>query len=335
VIRTLEIVAGALSVLALVTMLVLVTRRLALTRSERRREAQERTLRPLALALVDGEAPEIDAAQERALASILARYARKLRGDGRAEITRFFEQRGGVDRELQRLRSRRSAHRAAAAFALGDMGSPRAVEPLIAALDDRVRDVRSSAARSLGMLEAQPAVPRLVRSLAGREVPRAIAGGALLALGSSAAPALRELLGASEPEVRASAAELIGFTGEAGDAGELAGALGDEAAEVRAAAGRALGRLGASAAAAELREALGDPAPFVRTAAAHALGRIGDREAFEALALVAQIDEYDPAQAAAHALAAIDPRRARDLGTREDASAHLHEAAALSELEPT
>lgn len=332
-IRTLELVAGALSALALVTMLVLVMRRLALTRTERRREAQERALRPLALALVDGEAAEVDAEQERALASILARYARKLRGEGRAEITRFFEERGGVDRELRRLRSRRSAHRAAAAFALGDMGSPRAVGPLIVALDDRARDVRSSAARSLGMLEAQAAVPRLVRSLAGREVPRAIAGGALLALGSSAAPALRELLGASEPEVRASAAELIGFTGEAGDAAQLAGALGDEAAEVRAAAARALGRLGASAAAAELREALGDPAPFVRTAAAHALGRIGDREAFEALALVAQIDEYDPAQAAAQALAAIDPRRARDLGAREDASAHLYEAAALSELQ--
>jgi NAD(P)-dependent dehydrogenase (short-subunit alcohol dehydrogenase family) len=100
------------------------------------------------------------------------------------------------------------------------------------------------------------------------------------------------------------------------------------------AAARALGRLGASASAAELREALGDPAPFVRTAAAHALGRIGDRDAFDALALVAQVDDYDPAQAAAHALAAIDPRRTRDLGAREDASAHLHEAAALSELEP-
>jgi HEAT repeat protein len=333
VIRTLELAAVALSVLALVTMLVLVTRRLALARAERRREAQERALRPLALALVDGEAPDVAAAQERALASILARYARKLRGESRTEITRFFEERGGVDRELRRLRSRRGSHRAAAAFSLGDMGSPRAAEPLIAALDDRARDVRSSAARSLGMLEAQEAVPRLVRSLAAREVPRAIAGGALLTIGSSAAPALRTLLGASEPEMRASAAELIGFTGDAGDADELARALGDEAAEVRAAAARALGRLGARAAAAELREALGDPAPFVRTAAAHALGRIGDGDAFDALALVAQVDDYDPAQAAAQALAAIDPRRARDLGASEDASAHLHEAAALSELE--
>jgi HEAT repeat protein len=335
VIRALELAAGALSVLALVTMLVLIARRFVLSRAQRRREEQERALRPLALALVDGDDPdvEVDAAQERALASILARYARKLRGEGRAEITQFFEERGGVDRELRRLRSRRGSHRAAAAFALGDMGSPRAAEPLIAALDDRVRDVRSSAARSLGMLEAQEAVPRLVRSLAGREVPRAIAGGALLAIGSSAAPALRALLSAAEPEVRANAAELIGFTGDAGDADELAGALGDDAAEVRAAAARALGRLGARAAAADLREALGDPAPFVRTAAAHALGRIGDRDAFDALALVAQVDEYDPAQAAAQALAAVDPRRARDLGTTQDASAHLHEAAALSELE--
>jgi HEAT repeat protein len=290
-------------------------------------------LRPLALELVDGEEPElgaVGAAQERAFAAILARYARKLRGEGRAEITRYFEDHGGVDRQLKRLRSRRAANRASAAFALGDMGSPRAIEPLIAALDDRARDVRSSAARSLGMLEAEQGVPRLVRALAGNEVPRAIAAGALLSIGSSAAPALRELLSAPEPAVRTSAAELIGFTGEAGDAERLAAALGDGAAEVRAAAARALGRLGERAEAEALRDALGDPAPFVRTAAAHALGRIGDRDAFDALALVAQVDEYDPAQAAAHALAQIDPRRASTLGERDDASAHLHEAAALA-----
>jgi HEAT repeat protein len=335
-IRGLELTAAALSVLGLITMLVLVGRRLALARGDRRREAQERALRPLALELVDGEEPEltdVGDAEARALAAILSRYARKLRGEGRERITAFFEQRGDVERELDRLRSRNAARRATAAFALGDMGSPRGIEPLIAALDDPARDVRSSAARSLGMLEAQPAVPRLVQALAQREVPRAIAAGALLAIGSSAAAPLRSLLGDDDPGVRASAAELIGYTGDPGDAETLADSLRDSAAEVRAAAARSLGRLGARAAAAELREALGDPAPFVRTAAAHALGRIGDRDAFDALALVAQVDDYDPAQAAGAALATIDPIRTMQFGAHDGASAHLQEAAALADLE--
>jgi HEAT repeat protein len=336
-IRTLELAAAGLSLAALGTMLVLVARRLALGRAERRQVEQERALRPLALALVDGEklgVEELQATEARALATILSRYARKLRGEGRERIATHFEARGDVEHELERLRARRSTHRATAAFALGDMGSPRAVEPLIAALDDRARDVRSAAARSLGMLTAERAVPRLVRSLAGLEVPRAIAAGALLAIGSDAAPRLRPLLDAPEPALRATVIGVLGYTGDAGDADALAAALRDEASEVRAAAARSLGRLGARTAAAELREALGDPAPFVRTAAAHALARIGDRDAFEALALVAQVDDYDPAQAAAHALVAIDPIRALGLAGQEDASPHLHEAAALAELEP-
>jgi HEAT repeat protein len=347
VIGFLQLTGAALSVLALLTMSVLIGRRIGLTRAERRRAKLEAALRPLALELVDGEEPELgrlSAAEARVLAAILGRYARKLRGEPRERIAAFFDTRGAVRRELRRLTSRRSSRRAAAAFALGDMGSGTAVEPLIAALDDRSRDVRSAAARSLGMLEAEAAVERLVGSLAGHEVPRAIAGGALLAMGSKAAPGLRSLLEGQEPAVRANAIELLGFTGDASDTDRLDAALREdhaiaasrwrEFAEVRAAAARAQGRIGTRRAAVGLRAALDDPAPFVRTAAAHALGRIGDRDAFEALVRQASGDAYDPAQAAAQALAAIDPLRAMRLGADAGASAHLAEAAALAELEP-
>jgi HEAT repeat protein len=346
-IEALQLLGVALSVLALATMFVLVGRRLRLGRVERRRAALEQQLRPVALELVDGEEPELgrlSAEEARALAAILGRYARKLRGEPRDRISQFFEARGAVQRELKRLGARRSAKRATAAFTLGDMGAETSIAPLIAALDDRVRDVRSAAARSLGMLEAEAAVPRLVRSLAGSEVPRAIAGGALLAMGAKAAPGLRMLLDAPDAAVRANAIELLGFTGDASDADALDAALHEndaiaasqwrEYAEVRAAAARALGRIGTRRAATGLRDALDDPAPFVRTAAAHALGRIGDRDAFDALVRQASEDDYDPAQAAAQALAAIDPVRAMQLGGGEGASAHLAEAAALAELEP-
>ena len=344
-IQLLQLVGLGLSALALATMLVLAGRRLSLGRIERAREQRENALRPLALELVDGEAPAevatLDVEQARALAAILGRYARLLRGEGRERIAAFFEARGDVAREVQRLDARRGTTRAAAAFALGDMGSPAAIEPLIASLDDRVRDVRSAAARSLGMLEAEAAVPRLVVSLAGNEVPRAISGGALLAIGARAAPGLRSLLDAPDAAVRATALELLGFTGDASDTDRLADALREshaiaasrwqEHAELRAAAARSLGRIGTRRAAADLRDALKDPAPFVRTAAAHALGRIGDRDAFDALAAQAATDLYDPAQAAAQALAAIDPRRA--IAVAEGPGPHLQEAAALAELD--
>jgi HEAT repeat protein len=347
VIDALQLVGGALSVVALLTMIVLIARRVGLSRTERRRAELEASLRDVALELVDGEEVELgrlSRGEARALAAILGRYARKLRGEPRERIATFFEQRGEVRKELRHLRDFRAAKRATAAFALGDMGSDRAIEPLIGALDDRVRDVRSAAARSLGMLEAERAVPRLVQSLARSEVPRAIAGGALLAMGTKAAPGLRSLLDAPDAAVRANAIELLGFTGDASDTAALDAALREdhsiaasqwrEHAEVRAAAARALGRIGTPRAAAGLRHALDDPAPFVRTAAAHALGRIGDREAFDALVRQASEDAYDPAQAAAQALAAIDPLRAMRLGGEEGASAHLAEAAALAELEP-
>lgn len=346
-IEALQLVGAALSVLALLTMIVLIGRRVALSRAERRREALEAELRSVALELVDGEDVELgrlSRVQARALAAILGRYARKLRGEPRDRIAAFFEERGEVKKELRHLRDFRAPKRATAAFALGDMGGDAAVGPLIEALDDRSRDVRSAAARSLGMLEAETAVSRLVQSLAGSEVPRAIAGGALLAIGTKAAPGLRELLAAPDAAVRANAIELLGFTGDASDTTALDAALREdhsiaasqwrEHAEVRAAAARALGRIGTRRAAEGLRRSLDDPAPFVRTAAAHALGRIGDRDAFDALVRQAAEDAYDPAQAAAQALAAIDSLRAMQLGGEAGVSAHLAEAAALAELEP-
>jgi HEAT repeat protein len=333
--HALELAALALSALGVLSTLVLTMRRLTLARRERRRERLERELRPLALALVDGEeadAGRLDRAHALALAAILSRYSRKLRGEPVERIAEFFERGGGVQRELADLRSRRRLRRAAAAFTLGDMGSRQAIPALIGALDDRARDVRGAAVRSLGRLHAELAVPRLVRSLAGREVPRAVAGHALLEIGSGAAPHLRALAGPGDAAIRGTALELLGFTGDAGDGALLGDALADPAAEVRAAAARALGRLGARGGAERLRGALSDDVAFVRTAAAHALGEIADRDAFDALARQAREDAYDPAQAAARALAAIDPLRTARIAGEDGASVHVREAAALAEL---
>ena len=320
--------AGSLAIVA-----VLLLRRLVTGRRERRRLELERALRQRALAFIEGEAAtlpgELAPHEEAALSLILRRYTRALVGESRERMTAFFVASGHVDRELGLLHSRRAWRRAGAAHALGDLGSRRAVEPLLAALAaDPDRDVRASAARSLGMLGVAEATGPLVHALVERRVPVASAGQALLALGAPALPQLRMLGTDEDPGARALAAALIGRVGEGADAAAMAAGLGDGSAEVRAACARALGRLAAREHASKLREALDDRIPFVREAAAIALGQIGDREAVPALIARAADDPFEPAQAAAQAAALIDPAAV----ARAADSPHLAEALDLARV---
>jgi HEAT repeat protein len=329
--------ASALALAGTGFVLLLTLRRLVLARQERERLEAEDRLRPLALALLEGETPEVAGLEPRdlhVLTALLARYARWVRGHARDHVAGFFESRGEVERELAHLRNRRAWRRATAAFALGDMGSAAAVPALLETLDDHDRDVRGAAARSLGRLGAVAAVQPLAIALGTGSIPRAVAGQALLTIGPAALDGLELLLGHEEAEVRACAVELIGLLGDASDASLLAARLRDTSAEVRAKASRALGRLGAEDAAAELRATLADRIPFVRTAAATALGAIGDREAVPDLLGQAAWDEFYPARAAAHAVARVDPAAAAAAAEAENAP-HVCEAVDLLEVRRT
>jgi HEAT repeat protein len=207
------------------------------------------------------------------------------------------------------------------------MGSPRVVPELVAALGDRSRDVRAAAARSLGRLASPEAIEPLVTAGVEQRVPREVTCLALFDIGPVAVPRLLELTAHPEPAVRTAAAELVGFLGDAGDAGALRSLLADTAAPVRAAAAAALGRLGASAARDALVELLDDRVPTVRGAAATALGRLGGRRALDALLRVARTDDFEPASAAAEAAARIDPDAVAEAAERGDAGPHLREAA--------
>jgi hypothetical protein len=326
----------ALAGMSVGMVVVLVSRRLVLSVRERRRTVLERRLEPAALDVIDGEIDPSRAFSRReshALAAMVARYSRRLAGDSRGNVARFFVQRGDVAREIRGLRSRRVWRRASSAFALGDMASHEAVGALIAALDDRRRDVRAAAARSLGLLGSADAVPRLVECLAAHTVPEGVAGFALLSVGDAARGPLRGLLAHEGAGVRSVAAELLGFVGSAADGHALIGALADPSADVRAAAARALGRVGDDEAAAAVRVALDDRMPFVRTAAAHSLAALDDIDATDALARQAQTDAHEPAQAAARALALVDPDEAVTRGRAPGASRHLLQAAGLAALD--
>jgi HEAT repeat protein len=328
--RLLEVSVLALAVLSVLFLVVLAVRRMLLGVSERRRAELEAELRPIALAVVEeGEPPPgLSPQAETELARILGRYGRGLRGDAKERIARYFESSGALDASVRLLRHRRGSTRAEAAYTLGAMGSPRAVEPLLAALGDRDRDVRSAAAHSLGRLGAVEAVEPLLAALEGRRIPQAIVCDALLELGDESVPRLLGLVDHPNATERATAVELVGRLGDASDGRLLVRRLIDTSAEVRAQAALALGRLGADDAAAAVRKLLDDRIPFVRAAAAESLGLLSDDDAVEGLLFQAQRDGFEPARAAAEALARIAPDRvAREAERPDSAGPHVIEAA--------
>lgn len=326
---TLAIVLAGVAVVAILAM-----RRLRLGRDERRRTLAEERMRPVALALVDGDDPDVPALHEEdapALAGLLARYAHLVDGAAHERIADFFVQGGHVDREAALLRDRRPWRRAAAAHALGDMG-PAGTVPLIIALGDRNRDVRSAAARSLGRLRSVEAVSPIVRGLSSGSIPTSVGGDALLAIGREAAETLQGLMTHPDPQVRTVVIDLLGLVGADGDAAPVQAHLTDASPEVRSAAARALGHLGAEGAAEALRDALSDPATPVRAAAAAALGAIGDVGASRALLTQARLDVHEAAVPAAQALALLDPDRVTEAAGSRHASGVLHEVADLIAL---
>lgn len=135
-----------------------------------------------------------------------------------------------------------SGVRAYAASALGQIGDPRAVDPLIAALKDETGGVRAFAASALGQIGDPRAVEPLIAALKGE-------GG----------------------WARKEAVEALGQIGDPRAVEPLVAALNGEAGSVRKGAAEALGRLGDPRAVEPLVAALADRDREVREAAAQAL----------------------------------------------------------------
>jgi hypothetical protein len=326
------VIAAAVLVIAnLVMVAVIVVRRWWEARRGRRHDELKARLRRPAVELLDADPPpsppSLDGAEAEVFAELLAEYSQRLRGAPRERIVTYFETSGMFDEQVRRLSSRWSSRRAAAAFLLGDIGSPPAVPHLVPRLGDRSRDVRAAASRSLGRLRAVDAIEPLITAGVDGVVPMDVSNLALLDLGPTAVGRLVELVDHEKSSVRASAVRLIGLLGGANDVDPILDRLTDPAAAVRSASASTLGRLGAGEARDALIVALGDRVPAVRTAAAEALGQLGGRHAAEALLPVARNDAFEPARAAAEALARIDPVLVKRMGDDPDAGPHLREAA--------
>ncbi|MHB0870664.1 MAG: HEAT repeat domain-containing protein [Chloroflexota bacterium] len=200
----------------------------------------------------------------------------------------------------------------AAIHALGELGDPRAIEPLFALLDARHWQpdrLRSAAFSALARFENAP-IESFVGRLAEKDGSARRAALAMLrqVTDPGAVPWLISLLGNQAAGV--DAAKALAKIGEPALA-PLIAALASPKDSVRCATARALGGLGDRRAVSSLLDRLGDPEQRVISAAAEAVGQMGDPEAVEPLVAVLarrELDQYTRG-AAAKALGAIgDPR---------------------------
>lgn len=333
---TLTLITLGLAFAAVAWTAVFLSARAYTTHRDRNHDKEINRMRPLALAVVeDEEAPDVSGltrGEVDALATLIARYGRQLRGDARERLSAFFLNAGLVDRERRELRARNAWRRATAAFALGDMAAMSAVPDLLVALDDRDRAVRMAAARSLGLIGASEAADPIVESVTAARIPWLVGGQALLDIGPTAAPALRAAADDVASPARARAIELLGFVGDAADARSVLDALASESPDIRERGARAIGRLGARDAVVSLRRLLDDPVPAVAAAAASSLAALGDRAAVPDLVRLARDGAFEAARAAAAAAVAIDPRAVDEAARLPGAGAFLGEAADLAAL---
>jgi HEAT repeat protein len=180
--------------------------------------------------------------------------------------------------------------RQAAARALGKLGDPRAVEPLVFALEDRNDHLRKDAIDALGKLGDPRAILPLIAAVRGEGADEIrgssdYATAALAGFGEAAAePLLAAFKDETAPRARLLLAWTLGKLGDRRAVEPLIAALNEKEKLVRQGAAEALGKLGDGRALEPLIAALADEEENVRKRASEALESIGGPEAQRALA---------------------------------------------------
>ena len=236
-----------------------------------------------------------------------------------------------VARLIKALRYRQGSQegvkvRAAAAEALGQLGDPHAVEPLVAALRDEFGQVCAAAAEALGLIgdpqSAEPLIAALQRKKRavsdnqGSDWDQPLIKAAAQSLMRMGAPAVNPLVNAAlkdkDRSVRATAAKILGQMGKPRAIKLLAKAVvKDKDFQIRRSAAVALGQMGDPRAVEPLLDALQDRTGNVRQEVTIALGQIGDPRAVGALVSTLRDDEWSEIRrAAADALGQIGEPRA-------------------------
>lgn len=237
--------------------------------------------------------------------ALLLSYGAQVAGERRADFSALFAELGLATRQYKRLRSPFWWRRAGAARALGQMGDDAAVPLLVERLADPHQAVSFAAARALIDLHRADL-------LASRLPAEAVQFGHLYLAdlvadtGEELTEGLLRLVRHPSATLRQTACELLGELRTTAAVPLLGDRLRDDTLAVQAAAARAAGAIGAPELVDPLTAALGG-APSLQQAAAEALGRIGDPCAIPALAPLLQCDQRAVVDAVARALLALGP----------------------------
>lgn len=170
--------------------------------------------------------------------------------------------------------------------ALGKIGDPRVVPLLLKGLKSREFFIRAAACGALGKLKAKEAMPALtILTQDDNPLVKVVAFRALLENGDlNLEKQLVGFLGNPNAEIRAYAAEQLGFLGEKYLPYLVESLPKEKDYVVRMRTIEQLGNYAFLPAAAAIRKCIEDPNPYVRQAACVALGKIKDREAIPQIA---------------------------------------------------
>lgn len=214
----------------------------------------------------------------------------KVKGDSHDALVTLLLSKGAAAHAAALARSRSQVRRARGAHRLGALAQADAVSQLLGLLHDKAFLVRRTAVRALGQIGDPLAVPPLLDAVtADPRLSRDVLA-AVDRIGEAAAPTLRrELLhSVSDPhDNRRAALTAIGL-GALGDVSAvplLTVALEDrDQPGLAVASAQALGALGSPEAVEPLLRAMRETDPDLRVAAAASIGRIGDTRAAVRLA---------------------------------------------------
>lgn len=309
------LVAGA-AMTALILLLLVAVAAAHLLRGRRaNREAlRRRELMPLVHAVLDDDPADGDLrpdvlAAPADLDEIVLGLLPQLRGSDRETLRLLLTERGVVSRAVADLSSRTPWRRGRAVSLLGSAAGAQHVAAMATLLSDSSLQVRCAAARALGKAGDPGAVGDLLDATTGeRALPAGVVGMALLDLGTTALPVLRDALSGGPGTARGLVAELLGVHGDPSAAPaleDLVRSAGEDLG-VRRSAAAALGRIGSPTSTEPLVSALSNSSdPRLQRSCAEALGRIGDPTATIPLLAGLADDEIAVRTACADALAAL------------------------------
>jgi HEAT repeat protein len=334
--RMIWLTSLALAAVSVAGMVLLIVRRMILSRGARKRASWRDALMLRIVDYLDGTGDYDSLAklarQHPDIAGELIGEMRQLvRGAHREKLSELVVSLGLIAFNLKRLKQRDARQRRLAAAWLAVAPGEEVVAALHDALDDRDYHVRLEAVRSLTELRAVRNVIELVEKLGGEvehnsRVLYHIFRQLVPLLGDQVVALLRS--NHSIP-VKVLALDALGKTGDGALVAPISALADDPSPELRAKALRSLGELGYPDAAPFVLRALEDESWRVRTQAANCAGRIGCLAAIPRLAELLGDEQWWVSYRAAEALYALGEEGRRTLAA---AAATPGRAGRVSEL---